>query len=55
MRSLERSRRTWKNNIKMDLKGLGWEHVDWVHLVRQEGQWQDLASMVLKPSDSINR
>jgi hypothetical protein len=46
MRPLERPRRIWKNNIKMDLKGMGWARVDWVHLVRHRGQWHTLVSLV---------
>jgi hypothetical protein len=29
-----RLRRRWKNNIRMDLRVLGWEGVDWIHLVQ---------------------
>jgi hypothetical protein len=29
---LGRSRHGWENNIKMDLKEVGWEGVDWIHL-----------------------
>jgi hypothetical protein len=29
----------WVNNIKMDLREIGWEDVDWIGLV-QEGSWE---------------
>jgi hypothetical protein len=29
-----RPRRGWENNIKMDLKEIGCEDVDWIHLAR---------------------
>jgi hypothetical protein len=47
MRPLGRRRCTWEDNIKIDLKGMRWEGVDWVHLVRCRGQWQAFASMEL--------
>jgi hypothetical protein len=30
-RPLGRRRREWKDNIRMDLKEIGWEIVDWIH------------------------
>jgi hypothetical protein len=35
---LGRSRYRWKDNIKIDLKGIGWEGVNWSH-VAQDGDW----------------
>jgi hypothetical protein len=35
-RSLGRSRPRWGDNIKMDLKEIGWEGVDWIHLAQSE-------------------
>jgi len=32
-RSLGRSRRRWKDNIRMDLREIGWEGVDCIYLV----------------------
>jgi hypothetical protein len=29
----------WENNIKMDLREIGWEVVDWMHLVQDRDQW----------------
>jgi hypothetical protein len=29
-RPLGRCRRRWKNNIKMDLREIGWGYMDWV-------------------------
>jgi hypothetical protein len=31
-RLLERPRSGWEDNIKIDLKGLMWEGVEWIHL-----------------------
>jgi hypothetical protein len=33
-KQLERHRRRWKDNIKMDLKEVGCQNVDWVHLAQ---------------------
>jgi hypothetical protein len=31
-RPLARLRRRWEDNIRMDLREIGWEVVDWIHL-----------------------
>jgi hypothetical protein len=31
-RPLRRPRHRWKDNIRTDLREIGWEDVDWVHL-----------------------
>jgi hypothetical protein len=31
-RPIGRRRRMWEDNIKMDLREVGWESVDWMHL-----------------------
>jgi hypothetical protein len=33
-------------NIKIDLRGVGWENVDWMHLARDRDQWRDYVNMV---------
>jgi hypothetical protein len=32
-RPLGRPRRRWEDNIKMDLREIGWGGMDWIHLV----------------------
>jgi hypothetical protein len=32
-RPLRRPRRMWVNNIKMDLREIGWDVVDWIGLI----------------------
>jgi ribosome biogenesis protein Nip4 len=46
-RPLERPRRRWKDNIRMDLTETGRECVDWAHLVQDRDQWQVLVNMVM--------
>jgi hypothetical protein len=31
-RPLERPRHRWENKIRLDLREIGWEGVDWIHL-----------------------
>jgi hypothetical protein len=37
-RLLGRSRRRWVDNIKMDLREIGWDGVDWINLVQNGDQ-----------------
>jgi len=34
----------------MDLKEIGWKHVDWMHLGKDRDQWQALVCMVMNLS-----
>jgi hypothetical protein len=34
-----------KENIKMDLYEVGYEGMDWIHLVRDSDQWQTIILM----------
>jgi hypothetical protein len=33
-RQLGRSRHKWEDNMRMDLREIGWEDVDWMHLAQ---------------------
>jgi hypothetical protein len=37
----------WEDNIRIDLREIDWECVDWVHLVRDRDQWQALVNTVI--------
>jgi hypothetical protein len=37
-RPLGRSKRRWENEIRMDLREVGWKGVDWIHLTQDRGQ-----------------
>jgi len=41
-------RRRWQNNIKMDLKEIGWYGADWIYLARDMDRWRDPVNTVLK-------
>jgi hypothetical protein len=45
--SLGRPRRRWVDNIKMDLREIGRDGVDWIHRAQARDQWRALVNMVL--------
>jgi hypothetical protein len=47
-RSPGRPRRRWKDNIRMDLRDMGREGVDWLHLAYDKDQWRAVVNMVMK-------
>jgi hypothetical protein len=38
-RPLERPRCRWEDNIRMDLREIGWGSMDWIHLAEDRDQW----------------
>jgi hypothetical protein len=42
-----RPRRRWVDNIKMDLRQIGWDRVDWIDLAQDKDQWRALVNTVL--------
>jgi hypothetical protein len=46
-RPLGKPRRRWVYNIKMDLREIGWEDVDWIDLAQDRDQWRALVNMVM--------
>jgi hypothetical protein len=48
MRPLGRPRRRWADNIKMDLRDIGWDGMDWIDLAQDRDQWRALVNTVLK-------
>jgi hypothetical protein len=37
---LGRPRRKWVDNIKMDLRDIGWSDVDWTDMAQYRDQWR---------------
>jgi hypothetical protein len=35
------------DNIKMDLREIGWDSVDWIDLAQDRDQWRALVNMVM--------
>jgi hypothetical protein len=46
-RTLGRPRRKWEDNIRMDLKVIGWGGMDWIDLDQDKNQWRALMNTVL--------
>jgi hypothetical protein len=46
-RPLGRRRRRWMDNIKMDLREIEWDGVDWIDMAQYRDQWRALVNMVL--------
>jgi hypothetical protein len=46
-RPLGRPRRRWVDNIKMDLREIGWDGMDWIDLAQDRDQWRDFVSTVM--------
>jgi hypothetical protein len=46
-RPLGRPRRRWVDNMKMDLREIGWDGMDWIDLARDTDQWRALVNTVM--------
>jgi hypothetical protein len=42
-----RPRHKWEANIRTDLREIGWEGVDWMHLAQDRDQWQAVVNTVM--------
>jgi hypothetical protein len=40
-------RRMWVDNIKMDLREIGWDGGDWIDLAQDRDQWRPLVNAVM--------
>jgi hypothetical protein len=45
--ALGRPRRRWVDNIKMDLREIGWDVGDWIDLAQDRDQWRALVNAVM--------
>jgi hypothetical protein len=45
-RPLGRPRRTWEDNIKIDLQDVGWG-MDWIELAQDRDRWRALVNAVM--------
>jgi hypothetical protein len=46
-RPLGRLRRRWVDNIKMDLREIGWDGMDWIDLAEDRDKWRALVNAVI--------
>jgi hypothetical protein len=47
-RPLGRSRRRWEDNIKRDLREVGYGDMDWTELTQDRDRWRALVNAVMK-------
>jgi hypothetical protein len=47
-RPLGRPRRRWVDNIKIDLREIRWDGMDWIDLAEDRDQWRALVIAVMK-------
>jgi hypothetical protein len=43
-RQLGRPRRRWEDNIKINLRDIGWGGMDWIDLAEDKDQWRALVN-----------
>jgi hypothetical protein len=48
-RPLGRPIRRWVDNIKMDLREVGWGGMNWIDLAQYREQWRALVNTVMNP------
>jgi hypothetical protein len=53
-RQLVRPRRRWVDNIKMDLREIGWNGMDWIDLAQDRYQWRALVNTVMNLRVPLN-
>jgi hypothetical protein len=46
-RPLGRPRPRWEDNIRMDVREIGWGGMDWIYLALDRDQWRDLVNTVM--------
>jgi hypothetical protein len=46
-RQLGRTRRRWVGNIKMNLREIEWDCMDWIELAQVTDQWRALVKTVM--------
>jgi hypothetical protein len=46
-RPLGRLRRRWEDNIKMDLREIGWGGMDWIDLTQDTDHWRAFLNTVM--------
>jgi hypothetical protein len=46
-RPLGRPRRRWEDNIRMDLREIGWDGMDWIDLPQDRDQWRAVVTTVM--------
>jgi hypothetical protein len=47
MRSFGRPGRRWEDNIKMELKEVGWRGMEWIDMAQDRDRWRSLVNAVM--------
>jgi hypothetical protein len=47
-RPLRRPRRRRNDNIRKDLREVGWECVDWINFAQDGDQWRAIVNIIMK-------
>jgi hypothetical protein len=50
-RPLRRPRHRWLDNVKMALREIGWDGIDWIDLAQDRNQWGTLMNTVMNLRD----
>jgi hypothetical protein len=50
-RPLGRPRHRWVDDIKMDLREIGWGGMDWINLAQDRDQWRGLVNTAMNLRD----
>jgi hypothetical protein len=45
--SIRRKRLRWVDNIKMDLREIEWDDINWIDLAQDKDQWRALVNTVI--------
>jgi hypothetical protein len=53
-RPLGRPRRRWVDNIKMDLREIEWDGMDWIDMAQDRDQWRALVNTAMNLRVSSN-
>jgi hypothetical protein len=46
-RPLRRTWLRWEDGIRLDVREIGWEGVEWIHLAQYRDQWRALMNMIM--------
>jgi hypothetical protein len=46
-RALGRPKCRWEDYIRIDLREIGWEGIDWMYMAQDRDQWQALVNTVM--------
>jgi hypothetical protein len=46
-RPLGRPRRNWVDNVKIDLREIGWDGMKWIDVAQDRDQWRALVNTVM--------